>query len=362
MATREELATAPARPVLLRDKGDIGAMAAGAGGARRQPLRGFDPDYVDIVDYIVRLTHRIWEEKAVGLIYDTYAHNVALWTTDGLTKGREAIIANTLRALAANPDPRIYVDEVIWAGDEDDGFHTSMLYTAVCHNTGHSAFGPPTGRRFAARGIANCYVLENRIVEEWTTSDGLSVVRQLGFDPHEAAARLARGRGTQPPLRGESERAIGQFAPVAAPPMTGDFDLGDFLGGMVREVWNRRLLNRVNDFYAPGFIGHASTAKELYGPGDLKLHILTLLGAFPDATLAIDHLYWLHDPARREYRTALRWTLTGTHDGPGIYGPPTGRRVHLLGISQHRIRDERIVEEWAVYDEFALLKQVVGGD
>jgi hypothetical protein len=41
---------------------DISAMKAAAGSGRRQSMRGFDEDYVDIVDYIVRCTHKIWEE------------------------------------------------------------------------------------------------------------------------------------------------------------------------------------------------------------------------------------------------------------------------------------------------------------
>ena len=32
----------------------------------QQDMTGFDPDYVDVVDYIVRITHRIWEGKDVG--------------------------------------------------------------------------------------------------------------------------------------------------------------------------------------------------------------------------------------------------------------------------------------------------------
>ena len=35
---------------------------------RVQPMKGFDPIYTDIVDYIIRCTHRIWDERDVGLI------------------------------------------------------------------------------------------------------------------------------------------------------------------------------------------------------------------------------------------------------------------------------------------------------
>jgi predicted ester cyclase len=352
---------AVAAGIMLRDKGDILDMAAAAGGPPRQGMRGFDPDYVDIVDYIVRITHRIWEEKAVGLIYDTYGHNIAMWTTDGLIKGRETIVQNTLRALAANPVCRIYVDEVVWTGNDADGFHTSMRYVSVCQNIGHTGFGPPTGRQFRSWGVANCFVRENRIIEEWTARDGLSMVRQLGFDPFEAAARAARADAARgkPAVNGQDERIIGQMVSAAYPPKTGDhFDVDDFLRRGTHEIWNRRLLDQVNDFYAPHVRCHAPSAKELYGTGDLKLHILGLLGAFPDATIVVDHLYW-NEMRDGTVVTAMRWTLFGTHDGPGAYGPPSGRQVRLMGITQHYIRDGKIVEEWTIYDEFALLKQLV---
>src|SRR3569833_2906374 len=42
-------------------------------GERVQPMRGFEDTYVDIVDYIIRITDRIWEDQDVGYIYDTYA-------------------------------------------------------------------------------------------------------------------------------------------------------------------------------------------------------------------------------------------------------------------------------------------------
>ena len=49
------------------------------GRERVQPMRGFDPIYTDIVDYIVRCTHRIWDERDVGLIYTHYTHNSVLY-------------------------------------------------------------------------------------------------------------------------------------------------------------------------------------------------------------------------------------------------------------------------------------------
>ena len=49
-----------------------------------QPMRGFETTYINIVDYIVRITHRIWEEKDIGYIYDTYSHDCKVWDDFGL--------------------------------------------------------------------------------------------------------------------------------------------------------------------------------------------------------------------------------------------------------------------------------------
>ena len=40
-----------------------------------QPMQGFEDQYTDIIDYIVRITHHIWEDGNIGYIYDTYARD-----------------------------------------------------------------------------------------------------------------------------------------------------------------------------------------------------------------------------------------------------------------------------------------------
>ncbi len=65
----DDLPSPPLSVFDFADHPDYGDFVKAASTGRRHPLKGFDEDYVDIVDYIVRCTHKIWEEKAVGLIY-----------------------------------------------------------------------------------------------------------------------------------------------------------------------------------------------------------------------------------------------------------------------------------------------------
>ena len=82
-----------------------------------------------------------------------------------------------------------------------------------------------------------------------------------------------------------------------------------------------------------------------------------MLAAFPDANVSIDYVCRLGNE-QHGYRVAVQWVLQGTHLGPSMYGPPNGKRIRILGITQYEIKNGKFVQEWAVYDEFALLKQI----
>jgi predicted ester cyclase len=348
----------------LARKGAIDDILTGPG-ERGQPLRGFEPVYTDIVDYIVRCTHRIWEEGGIGLIYTHYAANSVVHAGNGVTYGREQVIVNTIQAQAAVPDRKLYADDVIWSGDEDAGFHTSHHLMEIGHNTGYSAYGPPTGRRVAYRAIANCFVRENVILEEWLLGDDLLLIRQLGYDPHaiarkRALARLREGSSFQP--AGPLQRGLGQRMPDAAAPglsarSDGAFDPEDFVRQAFHEIWNWRLLNRVRDYYAPNHRCRTASGRRFQGTDNLIAFNLSLLAALPDARMTVDHIYW-NGNDDEGYRVAVRWTLEGTHDGPGEWGEPSGARVSMMGLSHLRIEDGRFVEESTLFDELGMLEQI----
>jgi len=329
-------------------------------GERRQPMRGFDPQYTDIVDYIIRITHKIWEEKAVGYIYETYQHNCVVHTSGGDVHGRDATVASTVQTLAAFPDRRLYGDNVIWSGDEDQGFHTSHLITSVAHNTGYSSYGPPTGRRVVWRAIANCVAKENMIFEEWLLRDETSLIRQLGFDVFEVAERQIRAAPTvSREISGEIGRTLGQFPPpIMSPPTSDVFDVEDFVRRSYHEIWNWRLLNKIREYYAPSHVCYTSGSRKYQGQAEYTAFVLALFGMFPDAGLTVDHVYWNGDESTG-YRVAVRWTLSGTHTGYGIYGEPSGACIRIMVLSQHQIKQGTFVQEYTLFDEMGLIKQIV---
>ena len=94
-----------------------------------QSLQGFDPTYRNIIDYIVRITHRIWEtdQREVDYIGECYAPDSIVFDDYGLQIGSQKIIDDTHHTTAAFPDIILDAEEVIWAGDDQIAFHTSHL-------------------------------------------------------------------------------------------------------------------------------------------------------------------------------------------------------------------------------------------
>ncbi|MCA9907581.1 MAG: ester cyclase [Anaerolineae bacterium] len=331
----------------------------------RQPMQGFDPDYVDIVDYIIRCTHKIWEEGAAGLVYTHYSHHAAIHTADGFVYGREDWVTHTVQAQAAFPDRRPIAHDVIWTGNDQDGYYTSHLVRSMGTNTGYTEYGPPTGRRVARWGMANCVVKENYIVAEWVMGDQMAVIMQMGYDPYALARELAQ----QPPPPGARKESYGEIERLQGelpPPGLERFhdtptDIEDLVRTTLHELWNLRLFNRVHERYVENYTCFTVPNRYLYGRGEYRTFVTSMIAAFPDARLFIDHLCWLDDGNQR-YRVACRWNLVGTHLGPSKYGKPTGKRVRILGTSHFHIHDGKFVHEYCIFDEFALLKQLFAPD
>lgn len=330
--------TKPITSVVGRDIADLLQPAPG----RRQSLVGFDDDYVDIVDYIVRCTHRIWEQRKIALIRSHYSHDCVIHTLGGDVHGADAVVDNTIKTLSAFPDRTLYADNVIWGGDDRAGFYTSHRITSHMTNLGTSEFGAPTGKRATVTTIADCVVRGNRIVEEWLVRDNFSLVLQLGLDPHQ----IARTRAESAPP-----------APATLPPSPGVTSTESWATTRWLTLWNDREFSSVREIYAPTAIVRAPSNRDLFGHGEIIGWFIHVLGALPNAVMTVDHVCEIpFVDAGRDI--ALRWSLTGTHAGHGLHLPPTNAAVRILGVTHWRVIDDVVTEEWTVFDELAVLTQL----
>ena len=332
---------------------------------RAQGLRGFEACYTDIVDYIVRCTHRIWDERDIGLIYSHYTHNSDVYYNLKSVHSREDIVRDTIDRLAQFPERRGMATQVIWRGNDVDGFYTSHLVTGAGRHTQDGALGKPTGRSFNTRTVADCMVLENRIYREWIVNDGMGLIRQLGLDPHpiaEATARDMHSRGQATLDFGENRRMIGQYPPEAEADVSIARTDGEaVLLGWLHEMYNRRMLGEVDRRYAPNVLYHGTNLRNLYGRAAVLNRILQLLATMPDCVFIPQHICSVPSEEGGE-KIAMRWIMEGHHLGHAMMGTPTGHRIFLLGISHYHVINGKVVEQWDVYDEMAMLTQIKLGN
>lgn len=324
-------------------------------------MQGFERQYVNIVDYIVRVTHRIWEERDVGYIYDTYSHDAVVWDDYGMQYGRDKIVADTLHTTNAFGNIRLVADEVIWAGDEVAGFHTSHRAVISGTNTGWSRYAPPTGRAVRFWCLANCVARNNEIFHEHVLYNMGSMLRQMGLDPFETA-RVMKRRGASAPFPenfagAEPARLPGQGKPASLTFPTDRGDVAGFVAAFFQNVWNRRMLGEIDRLCAPYVVLQGPTDRTYHGIGQYKAFVLSMLAAFPDLGMTVADVYWMGSDADG-LMVSVRWEAQGTHAGPGPYGAPTGRVVRIWGISQWSIRDGRIETDWTLFNEFGLLMQL----
>lgn len=344
----------PERPRVTRIRHRRTADLLRPQGERTQPLSGFEDDFVDIVDYIVRITHQIWVDRAIGRIYDTYDANCVVYSALGTIRSVEDVVANTLQSVAASSDGESHHLNVAWSGDEDDGFYTSHLGFAYATNSGPTMFGPATGRRTGRFFVADCITKDNRIHTEWLMRDNGAAVRQMGFDLQEVARRLAESPALEqttvvvpPRLDGQAVRA----------PYDGPTDTPQGWIEHHFDLWNQRRFDHFALHYAPGVIAHWCGGRAAQGLRNATALVLQLLASLPTGTIRVEHVSWSEETDG--VIVAARWTLEGWSRPGGMLGEvPAGRPVAIMGSSHFRFRGGMIVEEWTVFDEVGTLVQI----
>ena len=325
---------------------------------RTQPLAGFDAQYGDIVDYVVRITEEIWRDRAIGRIYETYDASCTVYTASGVIRSVEAVVAATLASMHAYPDAVTDHVNIAWRGDETAGFYTSHLGYSGGINLGASEFGGPTGKRVMSHFIADCISRDNRIHTEWLIHDTSAVLRQLGHDLHTTARSLAAVPPADifvvvPPTRldGQAPRRVFD-GPNTCP--------DGWAWHHFDTIWNLRRLDHVPFHYADDAVVHWPDGRTATGPRAIGDLIIGLLASLPDAVMRIEHVCWSEETDG--VILAVRWTLEGSTRAGGLLGDVLpGRPVVLPGASHLRFGNGHVVEEWTVFDELDVLVQAYRG-
>ena len=330
-------------------------------GARRQDIPGFGDEYCDIVDYILRCTYRIWEQKDVGLIATHYAPDIVVHMMTGPVLGMNGVIAGTAQTLSAFPDRTLTGEAVIWSDEGSGAYLSSHRITSAATNLGASELGPATGKRITFTTIADCLCKENMITEEWLVRDYSAMALALGYHPRAVArdhAVLDKGTGGRADWRKAAMERVqsGTMTPFPAAilpdPAT---EPHAFAHAFFDAIVNHRRFGMTREAYSSAAHWAGPGGRRLFGWGEIAGWFTALIGNFGDARINIQHV------AAVDGQIAVRWELAGTHDGRTLYGAATNEPIYILAITHWRIAYGVIVDEVTVFDEVALMRQMEGG-
>lgn len=333
-------------------------------------LQGFDPEFNDFIDYILKITYWIWEGKQPELCEAYYSKDCPVYMLSGMAVGADEVIENTNKTQAAFPDRTLDADAVICSGNAEDGFHSSHLINTKMTHLGDNELGKATGNHAEFKVIAHCVAKNNKIFKEWLVRDNYSFVEQLGFDPKIIAQQLAR---IEPQAR-FSEWMQSEFERIAATDNKDaansqpypDDAIGNeekFITAILQKIWNHGALNEVELAYSESAQFHGSANRELIGPENIKNFYQAFIDTFSETRCRVDHVskqaYRVRPEDTQEgVHVAARWTFSANHTGDKLYGEPTNAPILVMGISHYHIVDGKIIEEWAVFDELAILTQI----
>ena len=122
---------------------------------------------------------------------------------------------------------------------------------------------------------------------------------------------------------------------------------------LIDEAFSQGHLDVCDELIADEIVEHQD-----YGPGHapgaagVKAVVTSLRRAFPDFKLEIEDMIVAGDTV---------WTrnlATGTHDGPYMGHPPSGRAFSVSVFDVMRVRGGRVVEHWGVPDRLGVLFQL----
>ncbi len=330
---------------------------------QRMELPGFDAEFVDFPDYIVRITDRIWHERKVELCLDYYTEDCAIHTLAGDIVGAETVVANTHATLASYPDRHLNPDNVIWSDDGAAGFYSSHLITSPMTNLGPTEFGPATGKHIQVITIADCACRDNRIYEEWLARDYAGMAIQLGYDPQDIAKEQAAkdaDEGFSLIAHHAAEHAAVSALPLLEMPAPRDAgtDPHELAGFVLEQIWDAGREDKFLEAYDFRVKATWPALRLLYGEREHGEWTRAVFRTFSDLRFRVDHLAHIPYLGGAGTDIAVRWTAAGTHTKSGIYGDPTGKPALIMGITHWRLINGRITEEVTIWDDIALRRQL----
>jgi len=112
-------------------------------------------------------------------------------------------------------------------------------------------------------------------------------------------------------------------------------------------------LDAADEIIAPDYVSYEPTSGEVRGIEGAKQFAAAYREAFPDLQNTIEDMVAEGD------KVVVRFRARGTHQGETeAFGPATGKRMEITGITIKRLSEGKIVEAWTNFDALGMMQQL----
>ncbi|GIT71205.1 MAG: hypothetical protein Ct9H300mP28_10190 [Pseudomonadota bacterium] len=153
-------------------------------------MKGFETEFKDLKDYILKITYRIWEEREVERIRDYYGEKAPVKTPTSVSYSVEDVISSTWDSLKMFPDRQLLGEDVIGSEDLPGTHYSSHRILSTATHLGDGYYGSPSKSKVNYRVVADCICRENKVIDEWMVRDQTAIIKQIGLEPDQFARQL----------------------------------------------------------------------------------------------------------------------------------------------------------------------------
>lgn len=120
----------------------------------------------------------------------------------------------------------------------------------------------------------------------------------------------------------------------------------------IERVLNRRDIEATGDYFCPDMVEETPFPGQGPGVEGLKDVLRGMHEAFPDMKWVVE------EQIESEDKVVSRFTWTGTHRGPFLGVPPTGRSVTVWGMVIDQFEGQKIKSTRIIMDALGLMAQL----
>jgi steroid delta-isomerase-like uncharacterized protein len=172
-----------------------------------------------------------------------------------------------------------------------------------------------------------------KVASDWAHAFTIRDGKVVKFREHTDSGKIAEAnRDSSAPAASEGRKAI--------------------IRRWVEDGWNRRNPALIDEIFAPDVVQHDPNGPPVASVEALKEYVGGLMTALPDLKFTIENL------AADGDRVVWRFGSRGTHRGPLMGIPATGKTGTVTGQVEFRFAGDKVAEIWINYDQFGLLRQL----